>query len=971
VSDQPHNPPSGSGRQPSSPLGRASSADELPTRQHEVKFSDPGAGPRPPSHPKLTPMPLGGPEAQRTTASQVISFSTPLDRGSTVGRYLIVNRVGEGGMGVVYAAYDPELQRTVAIKLLRPGGDSRFGTAEEQQARLLREAQAMAKISHPNVISVYDVGPYGDGVFVALEFIDGLTLREWIREKPRPWREILDVFMKAGRGLAAAHAAGLVHRDFKPENVLVGKDGRVRVTDFGLARQVTEGGALEDAPLGLPAPPSPEVLSSSKASSDRVEVAHLTHAGVVMGTPKYMAPEQHAGGLADARSDQFAFCAALYWGLYRKRPFDHRALSQATSQQRKLAMKAPGPTRVMIAAGKAEGPVLSGSALQALLKEPPRTPRLPAGTRRALMRGLNMVPEERFSSMDVLLDALDAGAIVQRRRMYVLSAAAAVPVLVLLGLGYRQYLHVHYCSGGGEKLAAVWNPTAQAEMERGLKASGAPDAAMAATKVRDALDKYGRDWVAMHAEACRATRVRGEQTEHVLTLRMACLDRRLKDLQAVVGVLSAADEKMVEKATDAAQGLASLKGCADLEALTTQVTMPDDPAARATIEKVGTMLAEVKALSDAGKYKQAAAISKESLRLAQTVTFRPMEAEALSWYGWLQALSAGDAKGAEHSLVQAIYAARAGRDDLTSIKAAIRLIWVLGGMASRYDDAHFWEGMIRADLERVGGNEELECQMLSNVGSVLIFESRPDEAQKALQRALQLAEKDGPQRAKILSNLSVVSLELKRYDEVIALARESLDLIARTRGPDHVSAAYAHESLGRAYWGKKDYKSAHVEIERALEMYKRSLGPTHRQVSDGMDALAELLRYEGRYAEAVEVSKKALELKVNALGKDAPDLTYSLIGLGLGYLGLGQGARAAPHFERALKLSVEDPRKQAEASFGLARALASTGDRARARDLAKEALATFRQRGDVDEAKEITDWLESSAASGSKKTARR
>ena len=969
MSDQPHNPPSGSGRHSS--LGKAGSADELPTRQHEVKFSDPAAAPaRPASHPKLTPMPLGGLEAQRTTASQVISFSIPLDRGSTVGRYMILNRVGEGGMGVVYAAQDPELQRTVAIKLLRPGGDTRFGTAEEQQARLLREAQAMAKISHPNVISVYDVGPYGDGVFVALEFIDGLTLREWIRAKPRPWREILDVFMKAGRGLAAAHAAGLVHRDFKPENVLVGKDGRVRVTDFGLARQVTEGGALEDAPLGVvPPPPAPEALSASK-SSDKLEVAHLTHAGVVMGTPKYMAPEQHAGGLADARSDQFAFCAALYWGLYRKRPFDHRALSAATSQQRKLAMKAPGPTRVMIAPGKAEGPVLSGAALQALLKEPPRVPRLPKGTRRALMRGLNMVPEERFPGMDPLLDALDAGAVGQRRRRYGLAAAAAIPLLLVAGFAYRQWLHIHYCSGGAEKLASVWNPTVQAEMERGLKASGAPDAAMAATKVRDAIDKYGQDWVAMHGEACRATRVRGEQTEHVLSLRMVCLDRRLKDLQAVVGVLSAADEKMVEKATDTARGLASVKGCADLEALTTQVTMPEDPAARATIEKVGTMLAEVKALHDAGKYKQASTISREALRLAQTVTFRPMEAEALTWYGWLQALSLGDAKEGERSLVRAIYAARAGRDDLTAIKAAIRLIWVLGGMASRYDDAHFWEGMIRADLERVGGNEELECQMLSNVGSVLIFESRPDDAQKALQRALQLAEKDGPQRAKILSNLSIVSLMLKRYDEVIAMARESLDLISRTRGPDHVSAAYAHEALGRAYWGKKDFKNAHAEIERALEMYKRSLGPTHRQVSDGMDALAELLRNEGRYAEAVEVSRKALELKVNALGKDAPDLTYSLVGLGQGYLGLGQGAKAVPHFERALKLSVEDPVKQAEASFGLARALASVGDRARARDLAKEALVTFRKRGDVDEAKEISDWLESSA-SASKKTARR
>ncbi|HEY8210718.1 MAG TPA: tetratricopeptide repeat protein, partial [Myxococcaceae bacterium] len=674
----------------------------------------------------------------------------------------------------------------------------------------------------------------------------------------------------------------------------------------------------------------------------------------------------------NARSDQFAFCAALYWGLYRKRPFDHRALSSATSSQRKLAMKTPAATRVMIAPGKAEGVnQLSGSALQALLKEPPRVPRLPATIRKALMRGLSMVPEERFPGMDALLAAMDDQDVVQRRRLVLVAAALAVPLLAVAGFAYRQYLHVHYCSGAQERLAGVWDAATQAEMQRGLKASGSPDAADTAAKVHDAIDRYAKDWVAIHGDACRATRVRGEQTEHVLSLRMVCLDRRLKDLKAVVGVLTAADERMVERATDAAQGLAPLKTCADVEALTNQVNMPEDPAARADIEKVGTMLAEVKALHDAGKYKQALSISREALRLAQAARFRPLEAEALYWYGWLQALSLGDAKEAERSLVQAVYAARAGRDDLTSIRASVRLVYVLGGMSSRYDDAHFWEGMIRADLERVGGNQDLESQLLSNVGSVLLLEGRLDEAQKAYERALQLAEKDGPQRATILSNLSVVSLEMKHYDEVIAMAHESLGLIARTRGPDHVSAAYVHETLSRAYWGKKEFKDAHAEIDRALAMYKRSLGPGHRQVSDGMDALAELLCSEGRFAEAVDVARRALELKEKAIGKDHPDVTYSLIGLGLAYLGAGQAAKAVPLFERALHLSLEDPKKQAEASFGLARALWATGDRTRAKELSREALTIYKKRGDAAEAKQISDWLDSAGGSGSKKTARR
>jgi tetratricopeptide (TPR) repeat protein len=212
---------------------------------------------------------------------------------------------------------------------------------------------------------------------------------------------------------------------------------------------------------------------------------------------------------------------------------------------------------------------------------------------------------------------------------------------------------------------------------------------------------------------------------------------------------------------------------------------------------------------------------------------------------------------------------------------------------------------------------------------------------------------------------------MKHYDEVIAMAHESLGLIARTRGPDHVSAAYVHETLSRAYWGKKEFKDAHAEIDRALAMYKRSLGPGHRQVSDGMDALAELLCSEGRFAEAVDVARRALELKEKAIGKDHPDVTYSLIGLGLAYLGAGQAAKAVPLFERALHLSLEDPKKQAEASFGLARALWATGDRTRAKELSREALTIYKKRGDAAEAKQISDWLDSAGGSGSKKTARR
>jgi len=159
-----------------------------------------------------------------------------LSPGRTLaGRYTLLGTLGQGGMGLVLAAYDARLDRRVALKLLRSRRGSRSEKTEE--ARLLREAQAMARLNHPNVVAVYDAGTLENGsVFIAMEYVQGQTLSRWRQQQERSWREVLGVYLAAGQGLPAAHAAGLVHRDFKPDNVLVGEDGRVKVTDFGLAR---------------------------------------------------------------------------------------------------------------------------------------------------------------------------------------------------------------------------------------------------------------------------------------------------------------------------------------------------------------------------------------------------------------------------------------------------------------------------------------------------------------------------------------------------------------------------------------------------------------------------------------------------------------------------------------------------------------------------------------------------------------
>jgi hypothetical protein len=287
-----------------------------------------------------------------------------LSPGTRVGRYEIVHWLGAGAMGTVYAAHDPDLDRRVALKLLRADVGS-----DPLRARLSREAKAMARLSHPNVMTVHDVGAHGSRFFVAMELVAGGTLRGWLAERPRSWREVVGIFTEAGRGLASAHSAGLVHRDFKPDNVLVGSDGRVRVTDFGLARALRSEGEPDHGRIGSRGP-GVDALGAS-----------ITRTGALIGTPAYMAPEQLRGETADARSDLFSFCVALYEALFGERPFD-------------------GPNI----------PALRRATEAGEVRSVPAGSEVPSAVRDVVLTGLRPNPADRPDSMARLLDDLEAGA---------------------------------------------------------------------------------------------------------------------------------------------------------------------------------------------------------------------------------------------------------------------------------------------------------------------------------------------------------------------------------------------------------------------------------------------------------------------------------------------------------------------------------------------------------------------------------
>jgi eukaryotic-like serine/threonine-protein kinase len=273
--------------------------------------------------------------------------------GDRVDRYELIEQIGVGGMGVVWSARDLDLGREVAIKLSFP----------ELHLRLLSEAQAMARLSHRNVVAVHDIGATADGLFIAMERVDGGTLGEWLRAVPRAWDEVVEKFADAGRGLAAAHRAGLVHRDFKPENVLVGSDGMARVSDFGLAVPLSEAWRGE-------------------SPTDGSRARRLTHEGAPVGTLAYMSPEQLLGHGVTARSDQFSFCLALHEAVYRESAFG-----------------APW--------GEAPAVFFLAAVAEGRISLPPDDARVPGRLRSLLVRGLSYQPEDRWPSMDALVAELD------------------------------------------------------------------------------------------------------------------------------------------------------------------------------------------------------------------------------------------------------------------------------------------------------------------------------------------------------------------------------------------------------------------------------------------------------------------------------------------------------------------------------------------------------------------------------------
>lgn len=757
-----------------------------------------------------------------------------LRRGTLVGRYVLLEPMGQGGMGVVYAGYDPELDRRVALKWRRPSG--RPDEAQEQE-RLLREARAMARVSHPHVVPIFDVGLFDDGVFLAMELVEGDNLRAWLRGAPRSPREIVSVLLDAGRGLAAAHAAGVVHRDFKPENVMVDRQGRGRVLDFGLAHEA-----------GLLHPASPGTLSATPEM--------LTEAGRVLGTPAYLAPERLAGHPSDARSDQFSFCLTLAEALTGQLPFTVEQL-QALAQ------------------GRAVTPSLAG--LQGL----------PARWRRALQRGLSADPAQRHADLPTLLALLEG----QSRARWVALGGAG---LLALTAGTLLAWHLGReapCDGAQAQVSRVWNARAAEAMEQAFLRAARPLAPAAFQAARTRLDVWTRQWVETRTETCRATHVRREQDAETLALKVACLDDRLDTLTTVVRLLQHADADWVRHAAQVVDGMERVQGCNDVGRLRRQ-DLGDD----ARLAGVRRRLGEGRALLAAGKYEPALTAAEETVREARDLSLPELGAEARLLEG-VAAFKAGRAD-APQRLLEARWLAEAASMDPPSAEAALQLGTLYLRRMER-ERAEEWLGHARASLARMGGDGRLECQLLSQQALLEAINERRDKAAELSLRAVRLAERVlGPDHLEVSDALLRAAayhpVSREGLEQGDALAQRALALRLRELGPSHPLVAEAHERVGQLARHRYDHALELQVQQEVLALRTRTLPAGHPDLAGAHWNVATAHALLGDDASASAHYREALRGMEAALGAGSQPVGVLELTLALAEQQLGRLHSALP-----------------------------------------------------------------------------
>lgn len=855
-----------------------------------------------------------------------------------LGRFVLLGRLGEGGMGVVYSAYDPDLDRRVALKLLRTGLRPGSRTAVE---RLHREAQALARLSHSNVVPVYDVGLIDDQVFIVMEFVVGSTLRYWLADGEHSWRDILDVYRQAGDGLAAAHDVGLVHRDFKPDNVQVGEDGRIRVLDFGLARtrpdaenQADELGrtsGFEDM-LGsfIQASYEPDDVRDSPTAGNLATSQGVTEDGSQTIESQTWMGDSHSAltatdselGKADTWIDDSERAGENSAGESSdepRKPIPNRLLTPLTVTGAVLGTPAymspaqfeadanvgPASDQFSFCVALYEGlygqRAFAGETVSELRREvcagAVRTPhghsKVPRWIWPVLRRGLQADPGQRYPSMHLLLEQLDRDPARTRRRwLFGLAFAALLAITAYSVIQVRSAPGVvDACQGAERELIGTWDDEERARLERALLDIDHPYARPAWQRVSAGLSEYASAWVSMHTEACQAHR-RGEQSGMLLDRRMACLKRRVIALRSAVSVLAESDAGSLERAVDVVHELPGVDYCGNVEALGAEVPPPEDPDVARQVDALRAQLSRAAALESAGRYVTASDLLRTLTDQAMDITYAPLQAEALLLQGRL-AIAMGNPPSASGPLRDAVSESLASGMNRLAVEALARYIYTLGvqpeGRSQVANLLFIAEALVRQTPDATFAH----ALLLNNAGTAYMASGDRERARDYFTRALSVKERastDTP--AELIFILHNLALVTESSDHRLTLLRRAASEFERKLGPRHPSTL--DSLLIQSYY--LDPEAAHAVMVATCDEYRRYHPERRRRVAECLYYLGYLTAEQDEHRAASGHFLRAANLFPDAFSPWMRDLAR-----GHGLLYQGDPAAALGALDRAVE----------------------------------------------------------------------
>lgn len=789
-----------------------------------------------------------------------------------VSRYILLELVARGAFGVVYSAYDPQLDRRVAVKLLLGGGRS---GDDEAKVRMVREAHALARLRHPNVVAVYDVGEYGAGeiveldspvvvedplqgagVFIVMELVEGEPLSTWLGT-PRAWPDVLARFLAAGQGLAAAHEHDLVHRDFKPANVVV-EGERTLVLDFGLASRI-------DVEAGDPLPRSWD--DSGRTSTLD---SPITQAGTVMGTPRYMAPEQHDGVRATAAADQYAFAVALFEALYGCRAFAAESPQLIVEAKKRSAVTAR-PTRSDV----------------------------PRAVYEVLMRALACDPAGRYPSMSDLLAALARAAAgpVRRRRIAAVVGLAGVAVWS----GTLLVATASPCERIGDALSGVWDDPIRARSQAAFVATGLPYARRTFGSVADRLDAYTDEWVREREAACWANENVSQQHAAADAPRDLCFDRALHAVGGLGTLLVEADASVVEHAVVAAAELPDLRQC--------RATSPSDggdvrAVPRREVLMIESSLARAAWSLRAARFDDARAHAGDAVASATELDYPPSLAAAHLAVATVER-AAGRTVEARESAHRAIASAERAHEPVIATRALLVLVRAAIDRGEP-DVAETLISLVQSRIDALPYAAGLRAELALNLGLLRTDQARDADAKTVLREGLDQAIAEfgpaHPQVAWLYNALGNVHEDAGEYDDALTCFGEAMQIWHEIAGESHPSTAVVLNNIANVEASRGNLDAGRAAYERSLAVAKTGMGPEHPFVGVVMHNLGWLAQISDRRRDAIAGYNDAIEWQQRILGADHPRTAPSLDGRGYTWLEFGKCIEAERDLLAALKI---------------------------------------------------------------------